>query len=103
MTESREFVEKKVRECWPDQADDVMAILDQCRDSYFADESREALRDYVDLAKQDYRDVLALAEYPGEMRAGHLARSRLSPHQRRDLERIRKQDREQYLKWLKKA
>ncbi|HSS65236.1 MAG TPA: hypothetical protein VLS27_12450 [Gammaproteobacteria bacterium] len=118
MTASRAIVKKKIRQYWPHDADDVMEALDRYGDPSPAEAGRarvqlavlklangslERLREYVDLARRDYRDVLALAEYPREMKATHLVRPELSPRQRRELARIRKQDREQYLKWLKNA
>lgn len=50
------------------------------------------LRHWVRAAKADYRDALAYAEYPGEMRA---------PPMSPDIAAIAKADREQYLAWLR--
>ncbi len=118
MTASRAIVRKKVQEYWPDDVDETMAILDRFGDSASANVGRarvqlavlklangscRAPQDYVDLAIQDYRDVLASAEYPREMNASHLARTDLSPQQQKQLETIRKLDRQQYLTWLQQS
>lgn len=112
MTASRAIVKKKIRQSWPDDVIDVMAIVDRNGDPSSTEKGRsrvqlavlklvngsgEAIQDYGDLARQDYRDVLAPSEFPLELRARHFALPDLSPQQRRDLELIRKQDREQYL------
>jgi hypothetical protein len=55
------------------------------------------LEKHVDLAKKDYRDVLAFAEYPEEMRMGFLGMRELSEE---EAKAIRQRDREQYLAWL---
>ncbi len=118
MTAQRAIVKKKIREYWPDDVDSVTAVLDRYGESSLteesrarvqlavlklADGSRDALQDYVEMAKQDYRDVIALAEFTREMKSRHLARPNLSPEQHRELEVIRMRDREQYLTWLKNA
>lgn len=118
MTARRAIVEKKIREYWPDDIDGVAAEPDRYADPSSTDEgrarvqlavlklangSREALQQYVDVASEDYRDVLALAEFPQEMKSPHLAGKNLSPEQQRELEEIRVQDREQYVTWLKNA
>lgn len=58
---------------------------------------RDRLEGLVAMAKRDYRDVLAYAEYPEEMRTGFVGMSRLSSEEARA---IRQRDREQYLEWL---
>lgn len=115
MTASRAIVRKKVWQYWPGDVDHMMAILDRFGDSStvksgrarvqlavlkLANGSLQALKDYVDLAIQDYRDVLASAEYPRQIIASHLATKDLSPLQQKELETIRILDREQYLTWL---
>jgi hypothetical protein len=49
------------------------------------------------VAKRDYRDVLARAEYPNEMQRSMSEMVKMPPEQAK---RIRGQDREQYLEWL---
>ena len=56
----------------------------------------ERLKEYIRLARIDYRDVLAYAEYPEEMRAG----SAKSKPGERELDEIRRRDRAQYEAWL---
>lgn len=68
-----------------------LAILKLCA------EDVHRLDDLVEAAKRDYRDVIAWAEYPEEIKAGYLAVSKLSPEEQAAL---RKRDREQYVKWL---
>ena len=50
----------------------------------------------VKIAKKDYRDVIALAEYPEEMKLNNVKEI-----DEKELESIRKRDRRQYLDWLK--
>jgi len=50
----------------------------------------------VALAKTDYRDALAAAEYPLEFRAS----GRFEPPAA-EMDRIRQEDRRQYLDWLR--
>lgn len=59
-----------------------------------SDGSPDRLRDLITRAKQDYRDVLAWAEYPEEMRG---LTWRLPAAEQA---RIRAADRAQYLAWL---
>lgn len=80
-TESHEGEPERVR----------LAILKLCG------EDLHGLDDLIEAAKRDYRDVLAWAEYPEEIRAGYRATSELSPE---ELAALRKRDREQYVKWL---
>ena len=51
---------------------------------------------WIDIAKQDYRDALAWAEYPSQMRAPVNA----DPDQ---VKRISQEDRKQYLAWLSRT
>ena len=57
----------------------------------------ERLPDLIITAKGDYRDVLAWAEYPREIKLGFVKMKQLS---KVEAEAIRRQDREQYLDWL---
>jgi hypothetical protein len=59
---------------------------------------RDQLPELVKMAKRDYRDVLAYAEYPEQMRLGFVGMSKLSPDER---EAIKQRDRKQYRKWLR--
>jgi len=49
------------------------------------------------MAKRDYRDVLAYAEYPEQMRTDFAGLRQLPAE---DLKAVRQRDREQYPKWL---
>lgn len=54
------------------------------------------LKKYVDAAKADYRDVLAWAEYPRQMRLGPGAPPA-------DQARARREDMDDYARWLKSS
>lgn len=109
---SRSKVLEKVIHYWPDQDPQIiMNILDEFGvESYEREGTRvqlaivklsegdiEKLKEKIILAKTDYRDVLAYAEYPEEMK--------ISYKEMRDIpaekaKAVRERDREQYLKWL---
>jgi hypothetical protein len=104
---SRDRVIAKVRKCFPHEPPEkIMAMLDLYPE-YFGSErvhmailklsegKIERLQHYVDIANSDYRDVLAWAEYPEEMRSD--ARSMKNAE---EVEQIRARDRKQYLDWL---
>ncbi|MGD2145449.1 MAG: hypothetical protein PVH41_02005 [Anaerolineae bacterium] len=57
----------------------------------------ERLPDLMAMANRDYRDVLACAEYPEEMKLGFVGMKDLSPE---EAQAVRRRDREQYLRWL---
>ena len=67
-----------------------LAILKLCQQENLSDPSS-----YIEAAKQDYRDVLAWAEYPNQMKFGPTNNPDEST-------RLRKQDEEQYQAWLNK-
>ena len=106
-------VRQKIARYWPDvDPEEIMAILDQ----YGVEQTergrervqlailklsagnRERLADLVAMAKRDFRDVLAYAEYPEEIALGFVKMSQLSPDEIRS---VRKRDKEQYKKWLR--
>jgi hypothetical protein len=58
----------------------------------------DTLRSYMALAKTDYRDVLAMAEYPGQFALGFVGWKELPEA---DKERIRDEDLQQYTNWLR--
>ena len=68
-----------------------LAILKLCDEEQLSDPSH-----YVQAAKQDYRDVLAWAEYPHQMTCGPVSDPDTSA-------RLRKQDRAQFQAWLNKC
>lgn len=55
------------------------------------------LRELVEVAKRDYRDILAWAEYPQEMRTRP---TEMQENINGEAHRIREGDRAQYLEWL---
>jgi hypothetical protein len=57
----------------------------------------ERLREAMKIARTDYRDVLAAAEYPNEFRAGMASPD---PPAEADLSRARHEDARQYRAWL---
>jgi hypothetical protein len=59
-----------------------------------------AVEDGVEVAVNDFRDVLAAAEYPEEFTATWAVRPRLSSEEHARLEEIRERDRQNYVKWL---
>jgi hypothetical protein len=72
-----------------------LAILKLC-------EARvDRVTELVTAAQRDYRDVLLWAEYPAEGKFHWASRLPLSDEERRRLEELRKQDRQQYQAWLK--
>jgi len=109
---SRKKVLEKVRQYWPDgDPQEIMAVLDaygtepyeRGRDRVqlaiikLSGGKRDRLEALVQTAKRDYRDVLAYAEYPEEMRTGPIAMRQLSAEEARAL---RRRDKAQYRKWL---
>lgn len=105
---------KKVARYWPDEdLRKIMSILDEygavsserCRTRVqlailkMSEGQRDQLPELVRMAKGDYRDVLAYAEYPEQMRLGFVGMSKLSSD---ELEAIKRRDRKQYRKWLRK-
>jgi hypothetical protein len=108
----REKVLEKVAHYWPDVDPQViMRILDeyglvssergrarvQLAILKLSEGQRERLPELVRMAKLDYRDVLAYAEYPEEMRTGFVGMRQLSVEEQAA---IRRRDREQYEQWL---
>ena len=106
---SRSLVVEKVRQVFPDRdPDEILAVLDDYgREDHEGEPARVQLailklcdedgRDdpssYVAAAKADYRDVLAWAEYPNQMRQS----GNLDDEER---ERLKSLDEAQYEQWL---
>ena len=103
---------EKIKYYWPDEdPEKILMILRQYGQEDYEKESPriqlaiiklsdgdlEKLVEYVNLAKRDYRDVLAYAEYPEEIRTGFVGMQKLTEEEARA---IRERDREQYLNWL---
>jgi len=108
---SRELVQRLIRRLFSGVPEaTVLELLDQYgAESYERDRDRvqiailkliggdlKRLAETVALAKADYRDALAAAEYPLEFRAS----GRFEPPAA-EMDRIRQEDRRQYLDWLR--
>ncbi len=110
----RNRVLRKIKKMWPD--DDPQEILDFLNEygtrSWETGQERVhlailklsegdqvALPKLVKMTKTDYRDVLAYAEYPEEMKISPI-KMREMPE--KDAKEIRERDNQQYKKWLKK-
>ena len=107
---NRSLVLANVRQCFPDEdPENVMALLDLYGiESYEQERERvqiaiiklsqgdlDNLRENVKAAKNDFRDVLAYAEYPEEMK-----KETWKMTDQEETSRIRERDRKQYLDWL---
>lgn len=68
-----------------------LAILKLCDEERLSDPTK-----YVKVAKQDYRDVLAWAEYPNQMKHGPTKDPKVR-------ERLKRLDNQQYQAWLDKT
>ena len=104
---------RKIQELWPDaDPQEILDLLNEYgRESYetgaervrlailkLCGGDRDRLPELVKMAKADFRDVLAYAEYPEEMKT--------DPVKMRDMpvekaKSLRMRDRDQYEKWLK--
>ncbi len=106
---NKDLVVAKVNQCFPNEDEEkILGILNLYgRETYererervqiailkLSDGNLEKLRKSIEIAKSDYRDVLAYAEYPEEMGKDTW---RMSDKEAR---RIREKDRQQYLNWL---
>ena len=117
MTED-ELVREKVRRLWTNEreADRASEILSSFGTGMHEREigrvrlaalklsngSLPELERLIRAARQDYRDLLAWAEYPEQFKAAWTAAMPLSPEQQNEMRMILKRDREQYEEWLKK-
>ncbi len=109
MDSSRAAVLRKVASHFPaEDTEEVLALLDTYEPSSggpphrvhlailkLSDGDTEAVRQYLSLAEVDYRDVIASAEYPAQMRIGPNA----TPEAKQVAEAA---DREQYRRWLER-
>jgi len=102
----------KVTRYWPDlDHQEIMDVLDQYGAEStergrarvqlailkLSDGEVERLANLVGMAKRDYRDVLAYAEYAEAMKLGFVGMKELSP---KEAQAVRRRDREQYVRWL---
>jgi hypothetical protein len=106
-----EALQKKLALLFPDPVDADLArqlLSEYGREEYEREASRvrlavlklsgpslEKVEGYVGIAKVDYRDVLALAEYPGQLRAQTW---KMNPEEKKELEA---KDRVQFEAWLR--
>jgi hypothetical protein len=110
--EARRAVERLARREFPSaELADVLAVLDrygtqphekeiprvQLALLKLSDGRMDVLLCDIELAKTDYRDVLAAAEYPAEMALRPFLADRSNA---RELARARRADREQFRDWL---
>lgn len=114
----RATVKRKILHTWPEDFDEVMGMLDMIVDPFNASRPPsprvqlgvlklcegdiDEIAGLVDLANIDYRDVLALAEYPEQHRGWSHSRTDLSAAERQAYDDAVARDREQYLAWLNK-
>jgi len=98
----------QVRRHWPNaDIGEIAALLKECGSGErvqlaiikLSHGDRDRLPDLVRQAKSDFRDVVAVAEYPEEMRVGWAAFKQLSPREKRAL---KKRDKRQYARWLRR-
>ena len=109
---SRDKILKKITQYWPEVDPQlILNILEEYGvESYEREQSRVQLaiiklsegdrgrlEENVILAKTDYRDVLAYAEYPEEMKTSYKDMRKMSAGKTKAL---RQRDRELYLKWI---
>jgi hypothetical protein len=106
----RDLVIAKAKQCFPNEDQGkVMGILDLYgEESHWREKERvqiailklsggdlENLRAYAEIAKSDFRDVLASAEFPEEM-----SKKAWNMSDKEEVKRIRERDRQQYIDWL---
>lgn len=105
-------VRTKIAQYWPDiDPQEIVDILDQYGTEPFeqgrarvhlailklSEGDKQRLAELVAMAKRDFRDVVAYAEYPEEARLGFVAMKQLSQE---EAQSVRSRDREQYTRWL---
>jgi hypothetical protein len=103
---------RKIKQMWPDaDPQEIMDLLDEYGTEDFetgvervqlavlklCKGDRDRLPDLVEMAKTDWRDVLAYAEYPEESKTDPVKMQNLPKDKARS---IRRRDRDQYEKWL---
>ena len=103
-----EILDRKITSIFPNKEDQIRQLLSEYgKEDYERGSNRvklailklsggsiEKVKEYVQDAKKDYRDVLAWAEYPEQMRTDAW---KLSPEENK---RIQERDIEQYEAWL---
>jgi hypothetical protein len=109
---TRAMVKTAARRVFPDAAPtEILAVLDRYGVESYEQEpervrmgalklsggDRAALEHYIEVAKLDFRDVLAGAEYPGFLDAGFTGVEEMRPAERR---RLVEADAKQHADWL---
>jgi hypothetical protein len=104
---------RKIQRYWPDENPQVIldilnaygtAEMERGRTRVhlailkLSDGQKERLPELVAMAKRDYRDVIAYAEYPEQMKMGFIKMRQLSTNERKAL---KKRDVKQYADWMK--
>lgn len=101
-----QLLDKKIRQVFPDtEPAEVKRVLDEYTGpeaprvrlaivKLCDEDGHDKLRHHVDTARQDYRDVLAWAEYPQQLRPDWFS---LSVTERA---KVVKADRQQFARWL---
>jgi hypothetical protein len=103
---NRDLVIAIAKQCFPNEDQGkIMGILDlyhgpekervQIAILKLSGGDLESLREHVEIAKSDFRDVLAYAEYPEEM-----IKDTWKMSDKEEVKRIRERDRQQYIDWL---
>jgi len=106
---TQQIILRKISQYWPDL--EINELLEQYGAKSYHKEIKRVhlaiiklsegdlgrLKHFVDVARSDYRDVLAFAEYPEEVKLGFLGKKELAPE---EVLKLRKRDRDQYLDWL---
>ena len=103
---------EKIQTYWPeDNRQEIIDLLDQYGVESYEKEvtrvqlailklcqgDRSQLQTLVKTAKTDYRDILAWAEYPEELKFGFIELKKMPAE---EVKKIRQRDREQFLQWL---
>lgn len=103
----------KIKKMWPDaDSQEILDLLNEYGSKSYetgrervqmailklSGGDRKRLPDLVKMAKRDWRDVLAYAEYPEEMKTGPIKMRAMS---KREAQSVRRRDKRQYEKWLK--
>jgi hypothetical protein len=107
---TRTLVLEKTKQCFPSEdLQKIIAILDeygtephererervQIAVLKLSGENMDHLHEHVAMAKRDYRDVLAYAEFPEEM-----SKSTWKIGDQEAVNNVRIRDRQQYMNWL---
>ncbi len=105
-------IHQKIRSYWPDEdLDQILALLNQYGSEEYEREiprvqlailklsggDLKQIPRLVEMARTDYRDLLAYAEYPEEMKTDYKLIRQMGAE---EVGQLRQRDRQQYLDWL---